>query len=200
VELELSKGARERLKELRSLSEAAKGGDKKARRELRKAVRVSSPEVVTEAADVARLGQLMVIRSLSGDNALRAEALEAKLDLMRVELLDESPLKEGPSALEAILVERIVSAWIVGEFFEAILCGQLQTGLGRGQRGSPSYLKFLLGWQEQAHRRLLSAIRALTTTRRLLSGIPNSQTNVQVNVGTWGAERVRREARQGGAE
>ena len=188
MELELSKGARERLKELRSLSEAAKGGDKKARRELRKAVRVSSPEVVTEAADVARLGQLMVIRSLSGDNALRAEALEAKLDLMRVELLDESPLKEGPSALEAILVERIVSAWIVGEFFEAMLCGQLQTGLGE-LRVRPSYLKFLLGWQEKAHRRLLSAIKALAQVRRLQSRMPNSQTNVQINLPSTGGRQ-----------
>jgi hypothetical protein len=182
VELELSKGARERLKELRALSEEAKGGDKKARRELRKAVRDSSPEVVAEASDVARLGQLMVIKSLSGDNALRAEALEAKLDSMRAELLEQSPLnKEGPSPLETILAERVVSAWLVGEFFEAILCGQLQTGLGN-RRAEPSYLKFLLGWQEQAHRRLLSAIKALAQVRRLQSGTPGSQTNVQINL------------------
>jgi hypothetical protein len=189
VELELSKGARERLKELRALSEEAKGGDKKARRELRKAVRDSSPEVVAEASDVARLGQLMVIKSLSGDNALRAEALEAKLDSMRVELLDQSPLnKEGPSPLETILSERVVSAWIVGEFFEAILCGQLQTGLGN-RRASPSYLKFLLGWQEQAHRRLLSTIKALAQVRRLQSGTPGLQTNVQINLAASAAGR-----------
>jgi hypothetical protein len=188
VELELSKGARERLKELRALSEEAKGGDKKARRELRKAVRASSPEVVAEASDVARLGQLMVIKSLSGDNALRAEALEAKLDSMRAELLEQSPLnKEGPRPLETILAERVVSAWIVGEFFEAILCGQLQTGLGN-RRASPSYLKFLLGWQEQAHRRLLSAIKALAQVRRLQSGTPGSQTNVQINLPATAAQ------------
>ena len=132
----------------------------------------------------------MVIRSLSGDDALRAEALEAKLDLMRVELLDEGPLKEGPSALEAILVERIVSAWIVGEFFEAMLCGQLQTGLGDPRGGRPSYLKFLLGWQEKAHRRLLSAIKALAQVRRLQGGMPNSQTNnVQINLPSSGGRQ-----------
>ncbi len=189
MELELSKGAKERLKELRALSEEAKGGDKKARRELRRAVRSSAPEVVAEASDVARLGQLMVIQSLSKGNPLRAEALEAKLDLLRAELLQQSPLKEGPSALEIMLVERIVSAWIVGEFFEAILCGQLQTGLG-DLRGRPSYLKFLLGWQEKAHRRLLSAIKALAQVRRLQSGMPNSQTNnVQINLPSTGGRQ-----------
>lgn len=173
MELELSKEARERLEELRSLSEKAQAGDKKARRELRRAVRASSPEVVREAYDVARLGQRMVIQSLV-DNPLRTEAFEAKLDSMRAELLGESP-----SALERILVERLVSIWVVGEFFEAILCGQLRSG---AKRSSTSYLKFLLSWQEQAHRRLLSTTKTLATVRRLQSGMPNSQTNVQINL------------------
>jgi len=47
---------------------------------------------------------------------------------------------------------------------------------------SPFFLKFYLGWQEQAHRRLLSSIRELARVRRLQSGLPRMQTNVQINL------------------
>ena len=47
---------------------------------------------------------------------------------------------------------------------------------------SHAFLKFYLGWQEQAHRRLLSSIRELARVRRLQSGVPSSQTNVQINL------------------
>lgn len=174
MELELSKGARERLKELRALSEEAKkGGDKKARRELRKAVRASAPEVVAEVSNIDRTGQWLIMRRIASD-PLEEEAFAARRDALRGDLLGERP-----TVLEAMLVERIVSAWVVGEFFEAIMAGQL----GVSTKGSSSsYLRFLLGWQEQAHRRLLSAIKTLATVRRLQSGTPGSQTNVQINL------------------
>jgi len=56
-ELELSNDAKARLAKLQALSERAENGDKAARRELRKAVRTSSSEVVRQASELARRGQ-----------------------------------------------------------------------------------------------------------------------------------------------
>jgi len=53
----LSKDVKERLAALRTLSERAEAGDKSARKELRKAVRDSSPEVISRASDISRRGQ-----------------------------------------------------------------------------------------------------------------------------------------------
>jgi len=52
--LELSKDAKERLKTLQALSEKVEGGDKGARKELRKAIRESAPEVICQASDISR--------------------------------------------------------------------------------------------------------------------------------------------------
>jgi hypothetical protein len=46
--------ARERLDELRELSERAAAGDAGAKKELKRAVRESSPEVIARASDVGR--------------------------------------------------------------------------------------------------------------------------------------------------
>jgi hypothetical protein len=62
--LELSKDAKERLKALEALSEKAEGGDKGARRELRKAVRESTPEIISQASDIGRRGRWALITDL----------------------------------------------------------------------------------------------------------------------------------------
>ena len=80
------------------------------------------------------------------------------------------------------MAEKIVSVWILTEALDLLLSAQLTTELPKRQRMSHSFLKFYLGWQEQAHRRLFSAIRELARVRRLQSGVPNSQTNVQINL------------------
>ena len=52
--LELSEETRERLSELRAVSEKAEAGDNEARKELRRLVRTSSPEVIGRASDIGR--------------------------------------------------------------------------------------------------------------------------------------------------
>jgi len=175
--LELSKDARERLAELEELSAQAEGGDKAARRELRKAVHESSPEIIREASDIARRGQWGLIKTAAAGEPLMEEALVARLDLMRLEI-------GGPNAtpLEVLLTERVVSCWILLEFLELLTSAQLIL-VDKSKKLPPSFLKFYLGWQEQVHRRFLSAIRDLAKVQRLRSGIPSSHTNnVQINL------------------
>ena len=174
--LEMSKEAKDRLAELERLSDEAANGDKKARGELRRLLRESGPEVVREASELARIGQQALIKTAVQGRTLREEALIVKLDMMRCEIAGPDP-----SPLEVLLAEKIVSVWILSELLELLLSARL-TELPKSQRMSHSFLQFYLVWQERAHRRLLSSIRELARVRRLQSGVPNSQTNVQINL------------------
>ena len=176
-ELELSPAAKDRLAMLEELSDKAANGDKRARRELRRLLRESGPEVVREASELARKGQWALIKTAAGGEALAEEALTIRLDTMRSEIAGPDP-----SPLEILLAEKIVSVWILTELLELLLSAQLTTELPKSQRMSHSFLKFYLGWQEQANRRLLSSIRELARVRRLQSGVPNLRTNVQINL------------------
>jgi len=176
-DLELSKDAKDRLAKLEELSDRVANGDKKARRELRRLLRESGSEVVREASELARIGQWGLIKTATHGRVLAEEALVVRLDTMRSEIAGPDP-----SPLEVLLAEKIVAVWMLTELLELLLSAQLTTELPESQRMSHSFLKFYLGWQEQAHRRLFSAIRELAKLRRLQNGVPNSQTNVQINL------------------
>jgi hypothetical protein len=176
-DLELSTDANDRLAELEKLSDRVADGDKKARGELRRLLRESGPEIVREASELARIGQQALIKTATHGRVLAEEALVIRLDMMRSEITGPDP-----SPLEVLLAEKIVSVWMLTELLDLLLSAQLTTELPKSQRMSHSFLKFYLGWQEQAHRRLLSTIRELARVRRLQSGVTNSQTNVQINL------------------
>ena len=176
--LDLSKDAKERLAKLKELSAKAEGGDKAARAELRKAVCESSPEIVREASDIARRGQWGLIKTAVAGEPLMEEALVARLNLMRLEIGGPDP-----TPLKVLIIERVVSCWILLELLEVLISAQL-TGVDKSQQLPHSFLKFYLGWQEQVHRRFVSTIKDLAKVRRLQSGVPSLHTsNVQINVG-----------------
>jgi hypothetical protein len=103
-ELELSDETKIKLRELRILSEKAEAGEKGARRELRRAIRYSTPEVVAKASDIARKGHKILIGTAAAGDPLMEEALSARLELMRAQIAGEDP-----SPLETLLTERVVS-------------------------------------------------------------------------------------------
>jgi hypothetical protein len=176
--LELSKDAKERLKALEALSEKAEGGDKGARRELRKAVRESTPEIISQASDIGRRGRWALIKTVAANDPLTEEALVARLDLMRAEVAGFSP-----SPLEALLAERVCSLWLLIESLEMLVSAQLSRDNSE-HRVPMSYLRDVWKWQESASRRYLAALKTLAQVRRLQSGVLSSQTNnVQINVG-----------------
>jgi hypothetical protein len=73
--LELSDETKGRLAELRALSDKAEAGDRDARKELRRLVRSSSPEVIGRAADIGRKAARTLVRTASGGDPLTEEAL-----------------------------------------------------------------------------------------------------------------------------
>src|SRR5215212_1769555 len=178
LERKLPKDVKDRLAELEALSDKVRDGDKEAMRELRQALRESSPEIVARASDFARTGQRVLAETIAGDEPLREEAIGTQLELMRAEVAGENP-----TPLEALLTERVVSSWLVVEVLEALMNAQLKRGESV-PRAPTSYLKFIIGWLESAHRRYLSSIRELARVRKLQSYTPGIQYNTQINVAT----------------
>ena len=176
--IQLPEETKRRLDELRSLSKRVEAGEKGARQELKEALLDSSPEVVARASDVGRKSLHLLAGQLAAGNPLTESALSARLDLMRAEIGGPNP-----SPLESLLVEKIVAVWMVAELLEVYMAAQLWTGQDRKHRVPASALKPFISWQEQAHRRLLSAIKALAQVRKLQSNAPSVQLNQQINVG-----------------
>jgi hypothetical protein len=179
--LELPEETKATLRELRALSDQAKDGDKEARRELRRVLRASSPEIVIRASDLARWGQQVLITTAAGKDPLMEEALTARLDLMRVDIAGQEA-----SPLELLLAERIVSCWLLVETLDALLSIQLGPHLRPEQRSPMSYLRHVFKWQESANRRYLSAIRELARVRKLQNNAPGVQINTQINLASTG--------------
>jgi len=177
VDLELPKDVTDRLGELRTLSERVENGDKSARKELRKALRESAPEVISRVSDIGRRGQWALIKTVAADDPLTEEALVARLDLMRAEVAGPEP-----SPLEVLLTERICSLWLLIEVLEMLVSVQLLADLPREQRSPMPYLQHVFKWQESANRRFLSAIRELARVRKLQSNTPGIQYNTQINL------------------
>jgi hypothetical protein len=175
--LELPKDVEEKLEELRLLSKKAEAGEKCARQQLKHALRESSSAVIDRASDIGRGAQRLLIETAAGGDLLTECALSERLDMMRTDIAGEDP-----TPLEVLLVERVVSCWMLVELFEILMAAQLAKRTDSKSHVPFSTLKHYLCWQEIANKRYLAAIKALAQVRRLQSGIPSNQTNVQINV------------------
>jgi hypothetical protein len=172
---ELTEDALQRMRALRELSDKAEAGDRDARRELRVAVRDSSPEVIARASDFRRGAQRLLIQNISAGSALKEEALEVRLSHMRAEVAGANP-----TPLEVLLTERVVASWLLVEILEALVSLELTRGVQK--RVPPSYLFQLAKLLESAQRRYLDSMHALVRVRKLQSNTPGIQVNTQVNV------------------
>jgi len=176
--LELSEETRDRLAELHALSKKAEAGDRDARKELRRLVRASSPEVIGRASDIGRRAGQTLARTAAGGDPLTEEALYAKLDAMRAEIAGEDP-----TPLEVLLTERVVSLWMLTTLLETLLATQYRRNVHDGpKRSSPSYILQQSRILDGATRRYLAAIRELARVRKLEATAPPVQVNTQVNV------------------
>jgi hypothetical protein len=175
--LELSEDAKGRLAELRALSEKAEAGDKEARKELRRLVRASSPEVIAEASgEEARRAEWMLVKTISAGKPLMVEALQERMHQMRLEIAGENP-----TPLEVLLTERVVAGWLLVETLEGLIAAQYQRDV-TAHRVPPTYVIQQSRILESATRRHLAAIRELARVRKLQAGAPPLQVNTQVNV------------------
>lgn len=122
--------------------------------------------------NLERLAREAIIQGLSGEEAGFQEATAAQLEVLRRELLGESP-----TPIERLLVDRIVACWLQVQDAEIRYARELQ-----GERN-------LWLWEfhqrrcDACHRNYLAAIKALVLVRKLAA--PLLQVNVaerQINV------------------
>jgi len=114
--LELTDGTRAKVRELQALSKQAEGDDEEARKELRRAVRDSTPEVVARCSDIARTYRRFLAKTASGKDPLVEEAFVRRAEMVAAEVAGENP-----SPLEVLLSERIGSLWALTELQEALM-------------------------------------------------------------------------------
>lgn len=130
------------------------------------------PHYWEQVGNVALQAQRCVLKLAAGKNQLAQEAMERKADELRQALAGPAP-----TALECLLVDRIVICWLQANDAD-------RTDATRTQNGVDLALgDYLQRRQDRAHRRYLAAIKTLAQVRRLLG--PAVQVNIakqQVNV------------------
>ena len=166
------------INRLRELSDRAEGGEKSARRELRRLVEQASPAAIAEASSIARKSEGMLVKTISAGEPLMQEALRVRLQDMRREIAGDNP-----TALEAMLADRVVAGWLLVEVLEALISAQYSRNLPEtAKRASPTYLIQQSKILESATRRHLQAIQTLARVRKLQANSPHVQYNTQINV------------------
>jgi hypothetical protein len=159
-------------KELEKILQRARNGDEKALPVVRQILQ--SPEAVDRlGGDLALQAEASLINSVARENLSWREALYRKVELLREEL-------EGPDAtpLERLLVERVVACWLQLHHSDIWLAQQ------EGKL-SITQADYHQRTRDRAHKRYLSAIKALALVRKL--ALPVLQVNIarkQVNVAT----------------
>jgi hypothetical protein len=152
---------------LREFSDKAEAGDKAARSELRQLVQRASPAAIAEASSVARKSEGILIKTISAGEPLLQEALQVRLQDMRSEIAGANA-----TALEALLVDRVVAGWLLVEVLEALISAQYGRDVGKGARSSPAYLLQQSKILESATRRHMQAIQTLARVRKLQANTP----------------------------
>src|SRR5262249_35136423 len=156
--------------ELRKFLKRARSGDEATLPALRKML--GDPATVEMlGGDLARQAELSFIGAIGGGDLSLEEALARKLEVVRAELAGPDP-----TPLERLLVERVVACWL-----------QVQDADVRYAQAQKDCVIVQGDYQQRrmdrAHKRYLSAIKALALVRKL--ALPVLQVNIarkQVNV------------------
>jgi len=134
----------------------AKRGRKEILPKLRRLLD-AQPDLWRHFGNLALQTQEAWLQLIAGPNLLMAESIRRHLEEMRQELT-------GPkgSPLDRILVDRVLACYVAVLYFEA---HEAQQPGGQNKRWD----EYRLTRQDQAHRQLLSAVKALANVRQLAS-------------------------------
>lgn len=152
------------------LAERAEKGDHKALAEFKALSPSIGPGLIEAHGNLAKSTEQALIRAFAGNDLLVADGLQGKVNQWREKLAGLQA-----SALEALLVERILCCWIQAHHADYVFAVRRDATLAQAE--------FLMRRQDQANRRFLQACKALAQVRRLLG--PNIQVNIaekQINV------------------
>ena len=150
----------ETLERLQSLVKRAEQGDESALPELRAALD-ANPWIWQRYGDLAQQSQAAWLQLIAGPNLLLRESVERKAEQLRAELAGP-----GPSALEKLLVERVIACWLQVQYADAAYAQQTSP--------SPGQHTAALKRQAGSHQRYLHSIKTLATVRKLLKPAPST--------------------------
>ena len=134
--------------------ERAEAGDTTALSELRRVLE-QVPSLISQlGGDLAEVAANSIIRGITGEHLASQEVVLRRLDMMRAELAGPNP-----SAIEKLLVDRIVACLLQTQHadYMAAEAGDDLVAIGDYHQRR----------QDRANRRLLSAVKTLATVRRL---------------------------------
>jgi hypothetical protein len=162
---------------LRRLAELAQRGDRQAERELGQRLD-ECPELWMRCGDLARHALERWTALVAGPDPLFRACLERQIEALRGELLGEAP-----SALERLVVERVLAGWVQAYHIDALYAGV------RKEDATAELLRELQRRQESTQRRYLAAIKQLALVRRLLRPVPSPLDLARAQVAEGAARR-----------
>lgn len=147
----------------------AQSGDAQAAREVFAMIKGAASEraFVAVLADVGTRNQKHITEGMGFNTPFLSGAIERQLEIMRADLGGE----DAPP-LERMLIERILSCWLLVNSLEGQVSNQ----------GHPALSEQLDKRLQRAHKRHLSAVLALAQVRKLNISIQINLANQQINL------------------
>jgi hypothetical protein len=160
---------RDTIGRLKELTKKAQKGDGKAVPEIWEILE-QSPDLAWRFTDVGRVAEWGLIEKITKEKDLGSkEMISFQLKSMREDLAGSSP-----SPLERLLAERVVASWLQVQLFE----GLYTQNIGKLTIKQADYYQKRL---DRAHRRQLSAIKALAQIRKLCPAVQINIAEKQIN-------------------
>jgi hypothetical protein len=155
---------------LGDLTEKARNGDEEAALEIRK-VLDSSPDLAWRfIKGPGKMAESAMIDEITRDEDLASKALlKHQLESMRIEVAGENP-----TPLERLLAERVVTTWLEVQLFSGFYAFGLKSGTITQDEHRQKRV-------DRAHRRHLSAVRALAQIRKMGPAVQINIAEKQVN-------------------
>ncbi|MDB5307464.1 MAG: hypothetical protein JWO38_1666 [Gemmataceae bacterium] len=151
-----------------ALIDRAEQGDATAMPPLRKLL--GNPAAVDQlGGNLAETAQRVLVEAHCGQNLFRREAIGRKMATLRAELAGPTP-----SPIEWLLAERAVACWLHVYHLEAVYAGKGAMSLPLAEH----YQKCI----DRAHKRYVSALKALAEVRKLGVTVQLNVARKQVNV------------------
>jgi len=157
-------------RELRDAIDRAQEGDRTALPVIREHL-ASKPDNYWTLMDYARVIQKGQIKSYTGSGLYVQEVMNHVVDRLRKDLRGENP-----SPLESLLVERIISCYLYVNYAE----NEYSDAAANGARLEVA--EYMQKRLDHAHKRYLSAIKALAQVRKMGPAIQINIARKQLNV------------------
>lgn len=174
--------------EFKRLLVKMKVGDKESLEDVRELLN-TYPEIWQHAGNLAKISELAQIKTIA-----QRDKLGVGLFVRYVNALKEEIAGASPTPLERLAAERVVQCWLQVQHCD-MACSDVNMPLPQ--------LRFWASRQDAAHRRFISAMKALVMVRTLLpsatprpaAGIPRlPEPEAGDTVESSGGEKARREA------